>query len=62
MPKNRINQIEPFINRIDRDELNKYLNSGGWITEHNQNTKFENLFKNFTKSKYAITFPNFKLD
>ncbi len=58
MPKNRINQIEPFINRIDRNELNKYLNSGGWITEHNQNTKFENLFKNFTKSKYAITFPN----
>ena len=58
MHKNRINQIVPLINHTDRNELRKYLNSGGWITEHYQNKKFEFAFKNLTNSKYSITFPN----
>jgi len=58
MPKNKINQIEPYITKEDRYELIKYVNSGGWITEHSQNSIFEKKFKKITKSKYAITFPN----
>jgi len=58
MRKNKINQIEPYITKEDRNELIKYINSGGWITEHSQNKIFEEKFKKITKSKYAITFPN----
>ena len=58
MQKNRINQIEPYITKEDKNELIKYVNSGGWITEHSQNKIFEDKFKKITKSKYAITFPN----
>ena len=58
MQKNKINQIEPHITKQDKHSLIKYINSGGWITEHKQNKFFEAKFKKITKSKYAITFPN----
>ncbi len=58
MPKNKINQIEPHISLTDKSEINKYFQSGGWITEHIQNKNFENKFKKITKSKFALTFPN----
>lgn len=58
MQKNRINQIEPLIDKKDKTAIIKYLNSGGWITEHSQNKIFEENFRKITKSKYAITFPN----
>ena len=56
--KNKINQIEPYIDKFDKSELTKYINSGGWITEHSQNKIFEEQFKKLTKSKYSISFPN----
>ena len=34
-----INQIEPGFTKKELGEVKNYLNSGGWITEHNQ-TKF----------------------
>ena len=58
MPKNKINQIEPYISHTDKSEISKYLKSGGWITEHKQNKNFENKFKKITHSKFAVTFPN----
>jgi len=58
LKKNRINQIEPYIDKFDKSELTKYINSGGWMTEHSQNKVFEEQFKKLTKSKYSISFPN----
>jgi len=58
LKKNRINQIEPYIDKFDKSELTKYINSGGWMTEHSQNKIFEEQFKKLTKSKYSISFPN----
>ena len=58
LKKNRINQIEPYIDKFDKSELTKYINSGGWMTEHSQNKVFEERFKKLTKSKYSISFPN----
>ena len=56
--KNKINQIEPYIDKFDKSELTKYINSGGWMTEPSQNKIFEEEFKKLTKSKYSISFPN----
>ena len=54
----RINQIEPFIDKSDISSVTKYLNSGGWLTEHTETRTFENNIKNFTNRKYASTVPN----
>ena len=56
--KYNINQIEPLISKDDKSEIIKYVNSGGWITEHKKNKIFEEQFKKITNSKNAITFPN----
>jgi perosamine synthetase len=54
----KIYQIKPLILAKDIKSVSDYIKSGGWITENNKNSEFEEKFKNFTKSKYAITFPN----
>ena len=54
----KIYQIKPLILSRDIKSVSDYIKSGGWITEKNKNNEFEEKFKNFTKSKYAITFPN----
>tara|TARA_Y100000590_G_C15582690_1_gene962942 strand:+ start:156 stop:1241 length:1086 start_codon:yes stop_codon:yes gene_type:complete len=59
MPKNKkINQVEPFINKEDADAVYKYLNTGGWVTEHNVTRKFESLVKDKVGRKSAIAVPN----
>jgi perosamine synthetase len=54
----KIYQIKPLILSKDIKSVSDYIKSGGWITEKNKNSEFEEKFKNLTKSKYAITFPN----
>lgn len=53
-----INQINPFFEKETISYLKKYLDSGAWITEHNETKKFESLFSKFVKSRHCITFPN----
>ena len=54
----RINQIEPVISLKDQKEINKYLKSGGWITENKISKKFEVEFSKLVKAKYSIVYPN----
>ena len=42
----KINQIEPLITLNDKNAINKYLKSGGWITENKISKKFEKIFSN----------------
>ena len=53
-----INQIEPGFTKKELNEVKKYLNSGGWITEHTQTKLFEENLAKFTGRKYCVTFPN----
>lgn len=53
-----INQIEPLITEYDKRSLNRYMKSGGWLTEYKENYNFEKKFKHLTKSKYCVTMPN----
>ena len=54
----RINQIEPVISLKDQKEINKYLKSGGWITENKISKKFEVEFSKLVRAKYSIVYPN----
>ena len=56
--KEFINQIEPLITKKDADAVNKYLLSGGWVTEHKITNKFENLVKEEVARNYASAVPN----
>ena len=53
-----INQIEPGFTKKELNEVKKYLDSGGWITEHTRTRIFEKNLSKFTGRKYCITFPN----
>ena len=41
----KINQVEPEITSEDIEEVSKYLNSGGWVTEHKITRSFEEKFQ-----------------
>ena len=53
-----INQIEPVIKLSDKQAINKYLKSGGWITENKISKKFEKNFSKFIGTKYSILHPD----
>lgn len=53
-----INQIEPGFSKSELNKVKKYLDSGGWITEHTQTRILEKKLSKFTGRKYCITFPN----
>ena len=53
-----INQIEPGFSKTELNKVKKYLDSGGWITEHTQTRLLEKNLSEFTGRKYCITFPN----
>ena len=38
-----INQMEPGFTKKELVSVKKYLASGGWITEHKETKKFENI-------------------
>lgn len=54
----KYNQVEPTIEEIDIINVNDYLNSGGWITEHVVTADLEKAISNFLGRKYAISVPN----
>jgi perosamine synthetase len=53
-----IHQVEPYLDKDDKKSIIKYLDSGGWLTEHMQTYELENKIKNFVNRKYAIAVPN----
>jgi perosamine synthetase len=53
-----INQIEPGFTKQELGSVKKYLNSGGWITEHLETRKFEKNLAKYVGRNYCITFPN----
>ena len=53
----KINQIEPVISLNDKLAINKYLKSGGWITE-NKISKSSKNFSDLLGAKYSILHPN----
>lgn len=54
----RINQVEPLLTNSDILAVNKYLKSGGWLTEHNVTKTFENNIAHFVNRKFATAVPN----
>lgn len=56
--KNKINQIEPVISAEDSKAVYKYLNSGGWGTEHQVTKNFESNVSNYVNRKFAVSVPN----
>ena len=54
----KYNQVEPHIDKEDISSVTKYLNSGGWITEHGLTKEFEEKIKNTVDRKFAVAVPN----
>jgi len=47
-----INQVEPFLGKEERRQLNEVMESG-WYTEAKKTRTFERMFSNFVGAKYA---------
>jgi perosamine synthetase len=58
MEKKFIPQMEPWFGQEEKDEINKYLEEGGWFTEFKRTEKFENLIAEYTKTKHCIVVNN----
>ena len=42
-----INQMEPLIEQEERDAVNEYMASGGWLTEHTKTKEFASMLGEF---------------
>tara|TARA_B100001029_G_scaffold39339_1_gene30482 strand:- start:13903 stop:14976 length:1074 start_codon:yes stop_codon:yes gene_type:complete len=51
-------QVEPKITKQDINAVTDYMNSGGWLTEHNLTAKFEEEISSYVGRKYGISVPN----
>lgn len=54
----KINQYEPMYGKEEIESVTKYLQSGGWITEHTVTKQVEEEIKNFTGMKYCTMMCN----
>lgn len=48
-----INQMEPSFDFKEREALNDYMESGGWVTEFKKTREFEDMIKEYTGAKYC---------
>lgn len=46
-------QMKPSFDSIERDALNDYMNSGGWVTEFEKTREFEGEIAKYTGAKYC---------
>jgi len=58
MIKKFIPQMEPSIGNEEKDAMQKYLSSGGWLTEFNKTEEFEDQICKFTGSKFCTVVNN----
>ena len=53
-----IPQMEPLFGEEEKKAVCEYMDEGGWITEFNRTTKFENMIAEYTGAKYCIVVNN----
>ena len=58
LSQKKINQVEPSISSNDIKNVNKYLASGGWVTEHEVSREFEKRVSSYVDRKFGIVVPN----
>ncbi|MEM3063015.1 MAG: aminotransferase class I/II-fold pyridoxal phosphate-dependent enzyme, partial [Nitrososphaerota archaeon] len=59
MEKRRfIPQMEPWFDEKEREALNNYMLSGGWVTEYKMTQEFERMICDYTKAKYCFAVNN----
>lgn len=54
----RINQMEPWIGKEEKQAVIEYLDSGGWLTEFQRTRDFEVAITNYVGSKYCSVVAN----
>lgn len=54
----KINQMEPNFDENEREALNEYMLSGGWVTEFKKTREFEKMIADFTGAKYCSVVSN----
>jgi perosamine synthetase len=55
---NFIHQVEPYITERERNAVAAYLESGGWLTEHEKTREFERMIAEFVGTKHAVALPS----
>lgn len=53
-----INQMEPWFDECERNQLNEYLKSGGWVTEFRKTREFESMIAQYTGSRFCSVVVN----
>ncbi|MDD4153831.1 MAG: DegT/DnrJ/EryC1/StrS family aminotransferase [Bacilli bacterium] len=53
-----INQMEPTFDDKEREAINEYMASGGWVTEFKKTRYFEDMIKAYTGAKYCWVVSN----
>ena len=53
-----INQIEPWIGEEERQAVDEYLSSGGWLTEFKKTQEFARMVGEYVGSKHAFILAN----
>ena len=54
----QINQMEPNFDAHEREALNEYMLSGGWVTEFTKTREFEKMIAEYTGAKYCSVVSN----
>jgi perosamine synthetase len=51
-------QYEPLITKAEKEAINVYMESGGWLTEFHKTTEFANQIRDITGSKFSYILSN----
>jgi perosamine synthetase len=54
----KINQMEPWLDEKERQAVDSYLQSGGWLTEFKKTAEFEQAIADYTGAKYCSVVVN----
>lgn len=53
-----IPQMEPLITAADREAVDRYLGSGGWLTEFRETRAFERMIGDYTGARHCVAAPS----
>ena len=54
----KIEQMEPSFGEEEKNAVVRYLDSGGWLTEHKKTREFEKMISDYVGSKYCSVVSN----
>lgn len=54
----RIPQMEPLVTEADAAAVDRYMRSGGWLTEFRETRAFEEALRNYTGARYCAIAPS----